>query len=200
MAVAAVEHVPEEFEGEWILSDQTAGQLRLDDWRGLVENRTEQAARASVGGDLHVCSGHAVVTTAGSASRELRVDVQHLELTLFICFDDGRTRYLKARDRTNLVHVAKIPGAARWLGIPSERMERGGLIGLGRSRSLEPALFQRPPAEYGPVAMWFLNTQLEDGELRRQIRRDGSRRGRRNPNATAAVSLLFGNISACANV
>jgi hypothetical protein len=48
-------------------------------------------------------------------------------------------------------------------------MEDGGLIGLGRIGSLQPALFQEPPAEYGPVAMWFLNTHLDDAELRRQI-------------------------------
>jgi len=29
--------------------------------------------------------------------------------------------------------------------------------------------FRRPPPEYGPVAMWFLNAELEEAELRRQI-------------------------------
>lgn len=30
--------------------------------------------------------------------------------------------------------------------------------------------FRHPPAEYRPVAMWFLNGDLAEGELRRQIR------------------------------
>ena len=34
---------------------------------------------------------------------------------------------------------------------------------------MDEALFRTPPAEYRPVAMWFLNGDLEDAELRRQL-------------------------------
>src|SRR3982074_1162735 len=37
------------------------------------------------------------------------------------------------------------------------------------SSRMNKAEFKRPPAEDGPVAMWFLNGRIEEDEVRRQI-------------------------------
>jgi len=96
VSVLAVQNVPDPFEGERVLADDVPGELGENDRHRLGEDRAEQAGRSLVGGYLDVRAGDAIGAAARTATGQLGVDVEHLELPLLRRLDRRRTRDLKA--------------------------------------------------------------------------------------------------------